>query len=164
MALLKWSEAMSVGVPELDADHRVLIEIINELDTTTGQTDLKSDVKQSTVEKILRSLLRYAEYHFGREEKVLEVCGYDGIEGHKKIHQDFIQKLSATAASFDVNPDKNADAVIDELLIFLKDWLVHHILIEDMAYSALAGVSNNAKEAAKFYAAPNIIAPSLGDC
>ncbi len=63
MALMQWSEKMSVGVIELDADHKELIKVINRLGAIA-----EDQARQNAIRQSLFALLRYAEYHFAREE------------------------------------------------------------------------------------------------
>ncbi len=57
---------------------------------------------------------------------------------------------------FDDNPDDAAAVVNDALLGFLRDWLNHHILIEDMAYHAHAERGPAAREAARSFKATEV--------
>ena len=50
---------------------------------------------------------------------------------------------------FDDEPQKQTSLINKTLLQFLKDWLNHHILIEDMAYRPLAEDNPEALKAAK---------------
>ncbi len=63
MALMQWNEKMSVGMTELDADHKELIKVINQLGTIA-----EDEARQSAIRQSLFGLLRYAEYHLAREE------------------------------------------------------------------------------------------------
>ncbi len=63
MAMMRWNEKMSVGVIELDADHKELIKVINQLGVNAEDEARRNAIRQS-----LFALLRYAEYHFAREE------------------------------------------------------------------------------------------------
>lgn len=125
MVNFSWSLEMSVGVPALDADHRVLIDIINMLQVIDEQK--AGDV----VDQALTSLADYGRNHFAREEEVMRSCGFPGLEFHKSEHAGFtrfvkhLRQRYARAAGIDV---------IDELRDHLTHWLCHHILIQDMAY------------------------------
>lgn len=151
MALMHWSEKMSVGVPELDADHKELIRVINQLAADADITGRRGAVRQS-----LFSLLRYAEFHFAREEKVMTACGFPGIEEHKQEHRDFVARIRALNHNFDEDPEGSAEIVNEDLLRFLQDWLNHHILIEDKAYRAAAEANPEARKAAKAFKATEI--------
>jgi hemerythrin-like metal-binding protein len=151
MKLMTWTEAMSVGVPELDADHRVLIKVINELALNSANQD-----RDSVLRQCLYALLRYAEFHFGREEKVMEACGFPGIDHHKDEHVAFTDHIQSLARKIDEGEVAAGDVVDQDLLDYLKNWLFHHILIEDKAYSDLAIASKEARTAAKAFRASEI--------
>jgi hemerythrin len=151
MAVLQWTEEMSVGVPELDADHKELIKVINQL------AESSEDAARGTaIRQCLFALLRYAEYHFAREEKVLAACHYPEVREHKLEHRDFVARVNDLHRRFDDNPDDALAVVNDELLNFLRDWLNHHILIEDMAYRAHAERNPAAREAARSFKATEV--------
>lgn len=134
---------MSVGVPLLDADHKIFIEIINDLEAAAEYPARRNNLKE-----ILRRLAQYSRYHFEREEKVMAACGYPGIESHKQEHANFSEYIGAVALCFDSDPN----AVLgDEVLDFLKNWLTHHVLIQDMAYRPYAEGNAEADTAAKAF-------------
>ena len=141
---------MSVGVPELDADHKGLIEVINQL-----AANVKDPNRGDVVRQCLFSLLRYAETHFKREERVMIACDFPGLEHHKGEHQDFADEIRSLACRFDNEPDETVIIVKEQLLNFLQDWFYHHVLIEDMAYRPYAK-RKAAREAAKSFRAAEI--------
>ncbi len=101
-------------------------------------------------------LLRYAEYHFAREEKVLAACHTPGVREQKLEQRDFVARVNQMHRRFDDNPDDAAAVVNDALLGFLRDWLNHHILIEDKAYCGYAQPSREAQAAARAFRASEI--------
>ncbi len=151
MTVMRWTEKMSVGVPELDADHKELIKVINQLEENSGAA-----ARGTAIRQCLFALLRYAEYHFAREEKVLAACHYPGVRKQKLEHRDFVARMNRMHHRFDDNPDNAAAVVNDKLLGFLRDWLNHHILIEDMAYRAHAERNPAAREAARSFKATEV--------
>jgi len=151
MPTMTWSEEMSVGIPELDEDHKTLIRVINQLDANAGNKARRDSVRQSLV-----ALQRYAEFHFAREENVMAACAYPGLEDHREEHRRFIERIRQLNARFAENPESSAEVVNDELLTFLRDWLTHHIMIEDKAYRTTAESSRPAQEAARSFAGTQI--------
>ena len=147
MTLMQWTPAMSVGLEPLDQDHRRLIDIINRLAENAGS----GEDKEEQVRQCLYALMRYAETHFAREETVMKACDFPGLGHHLEEHGDFVGRIQRLTERFDQAPEKQSDVVNDELLQFLKDWLRHHILIEDMAYRPLAEHNAEAIEAAKTF-------------
>ncbi|MCB2102084.1 MAG: hemerythrin family protein [Rhodobacterales bacterium] len=114
---------MSVGMEALDQDHRKLIDMILRLEAARSND-------RAALREILDSLIAYAEYHFFREESVMEACGYPDVETHRAIHRQFAERVYGWHAD-----DLDGDPVArDSVLDYLKDWLRHHILLEDMDY------------------------------
>ncbi len=91
--MMQWDEEMSVGVIELDADHKELIEVINQLGTIA-----EDEARPSAIRQWLFALLRHAAYHFAREEareeKVMAACQYPEIREHKAEHRGFVERIN----------------------------------------------------------------------
>jgi len=131
MTFLRWTEKMSVGSPDLDEDHKQLFYLTNRLsDIAEGEAG-SEDARQA-----LYGLVRYAQFHFAREENVMAVCGFPEQEEHKAGHVRFVGTVDTFLKRFEKDPEAEAPAVCRELFDFLKDWLTHHILIQDMAYKS----------------------------
>jgi hemerythrin-like metal-binding protein len=141
---------MSVGLAELDDDHKALIRIINQLSADLDAGDRRTAVGQS-----LRRLKRYAQYHFGREEAVMVACGYSTLAAHQDEHRDFIDQIQALTDRLDAAEGDPA-GLGPALLDFLVGWLQHHILIVDMTYRPCVEGKAEAHRAAKGFKAAEI--------
>lgn len=127
MAFIKWSAAMSVGVSRLDRDHRILIGLINRLDEASAGDDNAAQL----MAEVLDVLVSYTIFHFSREEAVMEACGYPALGHHHEEHVALTQEVMDWQKRFRVD----AESVVPmDMLHFLKGWLNHHILLQDMAY------------------------------
>jgi hemerythrin-like metal-binding protein len=84
MAYMQWKPEMSVGMEELDEDHRFLIKVINRLAENSA-----GDGNAEAVGECLASLRNYAEFHFAREEGVMRACGYSTLSEHQDEHRAF---------------------------------------------------------------------------
>ena len=126
MPLLEWNNKYSVKVERIDAQHKNLIEIINNL-----HDSLRENTFHEELRKIYSELVEYTEYHFTTEEMYLEKAGYEDLENHKKQHARFVKKLKRLQSR--CNEGKEAIAV--ELSGFLSNWIIEHILHSDMEYS-----------------------------
>jgi hemerythrin len=133
MTSAKWTKAMSVGVPELDDDHKGLFELINRVDAQVEDESPFDLVRQS-----LMALRRYAEFHFAREEAVMLRCDFAGLTHHREEHRHFVVQVQEIDGQLDGDPDASAIFVRDKLSGFLHDWWRHHILIQDKAYKRYA--------------------------
>ena len=117
---LLWTNKLSVGVQQVDEDHKVLISLLNELS--------EPGLKAEDVDGIISNLIDYTLYHFRREEAVMKACGYPYLEAHRKVHRHLGAKVGQFAEEW--RKDGGAE-LIQELLEFLRTWLVDHIMQED---------------------------------
>lgn len=142
--MIHWSEAMSVGVPRLDSDHRVLIGLINHLEQAT-ENRIETKV---IVEEVLDALIAYTRFHFDREERVMAACQYPELETHHEEHQKLTREVMELLERFETDP---ATVSHHEMDVFLAEWLNHHILLQDKAYRAYAERNPAATKAAEAY-------------
>lgn len=124
---IEWNEDMSVGHPELDFDHRRLVEIINRLGVASGQGN------RQVIEFILDDLVNYTEFHFQREERIMTEHGFPDVERHCRIHAGFCRKIEGLRWEYFQGLREQPR---EEIFNFLVAWLNNHILDEDMAYKS----------------------------
>ena len=80
---------------------------------------------------IVAALREYTVNHFKTEEQYFTHSGYPDVEQHRKIHRDFVATVEETARKLTYG-----QAVYgDELLQFLKNWLLNHIRVMDHQYA-----------------------------
>ncbi|MCP3901259.1 MAG: hemerythrin family protein [Desulfobacteraceae bacterium] len=125
--LIQWTEQMSVGVIEIDEQHKQLIVYINKL-----YDSLKIKKNQSRIlQNILNSLIQYTIVHFAVEESLMRIFDYSEYEAHKKQHMD----LKKQVLELNSKIKKGEAKLTKEVIIFLRDWIRNHILQEDKQYS-----------------------------
>lgn len=121
----RWSDSLSVGVPRMDDQHRVLLRLINRV------ADLgASGASGSAIRTILGQLVEYTRFHFADEEKLMETHGFPGLAGHHEIHERFVAEAVEMVRR--LGDGESFDA--GELLRVLRDWLVRHIQGTDKVY------------------------------
>ena len=119
MAYFEWSDSLTVGIPLVDDDHKLLIDLINQLhDSVDGNEE------HGTLGTVLNVLLEYTEYHFLREETVMDVCGYPDLSTHRAEHDALTARVREIETRY--RSDKEA-SLGGETLRFLKYWLNGHI-------------------------------------
>ncbi len=126
MPLIKWRDSYSVGVDKFDQEHMLLVELINEMFIIVRD---RGDV--ATLGDAVAKLIDYTKVHFTDEEEAMEQVNYPLLEEHKKIHADLLEQV----LRFQVRMDKEGEEMRTDLYKFLRDWLINHILDEDMKYS-----------------------------
>ena len=124
MADLAWNSKYLLGIPIIDSQHKNLVGLINLLSKNKDSTDAEF------VKKVFSTLTEYVETHFSLEENLLEMFAIPDFIKHKKQHEQFIEKLSTWKNMH----GKQKTGVPQEVLDFLGDWLIGHILIHDKAY------------------------------
>lgn len=125
--IFEYDESFSVGIEEMDRQHKKLFDIINNL-----YVAMKNDAGASEITKVISDLISYAVYHLNEEEDMMETYNYSGTSAHKNIHR----KITAEAVEIQKEYNKSHSPVIaTKLMLFLKDWLVGHIKTVDFKYA-----------------------------
>ena len=131
MAFVNWKEEFSVRVPEIEIQHRRLLDIINKLHEA-----MHMGGKPEALKRVSDELVSYTRYHFGYEEQMLARAGYRGLEEHKRKHRAMVAQVEGFAA--EITSGKASVSI--KLMAFLKDWLSRHIMETDQQYATyLAG-------------------------
>jgi len=123
--LIRWDESYSVGLPEIDRQHKILVDLVNELNMIY---ELKLD--EVFVQRVLQSLIDYTLFHFTFEEELLERSGYKDFVAHKEKHNKLVQQVMAFKQRFEVE----GIVIINDLMTFLQHWLNKHIKVFDKEY------------------------------
>ena len=126
LALILWKTEYSVGNEVLDADHIVIISLINQLDETK-----LSGRDEAAIGPILRTLIGYAIGHFRREEELMQHGHYAAIARHLDEHHLLEQQLQELHDEYAATADP---AISQEIMELLNFWILDHILKCDMGY------------------------------
>jgi len=123
---MTWSRQLETGVPAMDNQHRKLVGLVNTLfeNLRSGNTD-------EVLAASLNALVQYTATHFSSEEQYLAGQGFANLSEHKKIHNSLVEKVM----DFKGDYEQGRAAIGIDLMIFLREWLVDHIMVEDMQYS-----------------------------
>ncbi len=134
MALFPWDNKYSVNNEKLDNHHRALFAIINRLYESC--MDKNSNV---TLGPIIEELTLYTIYHFAAEEKYMRNIGYKGTDKHIAEHKIFKDRISHLEQKKDID-----DIVVTkELIVYLGNWLLNHVIVEDKKYGITHGLNRS---------------------
>ena len=106
------------GVDFIDREHTRLFELAQE--THDLWTELDSE------------LINYTRTHFAHEEEYQKSINYPYITQHAAQHRQFEDRLSEIDLSSMSEDYDEQDETVQEILDFLVDWLINHILRVDM--------------------------------
>lgn len=121
-----WSDTFSVGVVQLDEQHRQLVAMINKLADCNDEGQARSG---AVFHEILAGMADYAQQHFRDEENYLRQIGYPDLAAHEKEYTTFVEAMielgvAATKGVQDVGAVHR----------YLHAWSREHILGSDMRY------------------------------
>ncbi len=122
---IDWSQSLETGNPDLDTDHRTLVDIINRL-------ELPADHNDSEIGKILCDLIDYVIVHFGREEELMRRYRYPSVDTHMLAHCQFFTTLIGYSYSFETGSGGLSGPMQD----YLGQWLLDHESTEDKGLAA----------------------------
>lgn len=117
------------GIEQIDNEHRRLFEIAEE--TWQLKNDEFIPDKYDQIRALFEELKEYTQMHFAHEEAYMESIGYKKLFTQKVQHQAFMQWLDEQELDGVNDEYENQDQVISDILNYLTDWLVHHILDTD---------------------------------
>ena len=120
---IAWGKILSIGVDEIDEDHRKLISIFNTLNHSLANKE-----SRDYLVAVLEELINCTVWHFSHEERLMLKYGYDKMEEHKEIHGDLIASAKDLQQKI-LQADK---PIGDEEVEFLEHWLTGHIFSDDM--------------------------------
>jgi hemerythrin-like metal-binding protein len=125
MKTIDWHAGFSVGVRSLDEQHKKIVDAINLLGS-----QINAGVDSEIVSDILTVLTKYAMDHFRDEERLLKENGYPKLANQIREHTLY----KKTIVDLCQNATDHEQSVPADILSFLQQWWVHHILEEDMGY------------------------------
>jgi hemerythrin len=127
MAIFEWNNNLSVGIQEIDNQHKELIRKLNELAEHTQQKKGKDRIGST-----LRFMKEYSKLHFDTEEQYMAKYEYPGLEKQQKEHGKF--KITVERLIGDLDKEKEMEIFASQVQRFLIDWLILHIKTVDLKF------------------------------
>jgi len=118
MPLFEWSESYCLGIAHIDAQHKQLCSLTNELHDAMAQGKGKT-----ILGKALEELVRYTVKHFNAEEDLMAARGCPDLPQHRAIHNEFRHAVEDFQKDFRAGSLSLSIAMME----FLSHWLLTHI-------------------------------------
>lgn len=147
MAFINWDDGLSTGIKSIDNDHKSFFMLLNRLYEVV---QAKQDEKQFM--DAFYELEQHFKSHFRRENKLLKKYQPDNYIEHLNQHQHMIAELEMIKREFD-NPITQENT--EEILKFLRDWIIEHIIESDMPLSL--HVKRNEKFQSSFFSYSGLV-------
>lgn len=121
---MEWTQDLSVGVEEIDEQHKELFKRIKNLVDAIKNAECKY-----VIDGTIGFLEEYAVSHFAVEEKYMKESRYEDLQQHKAQHAIFLNSLAelkkqsaeprVKGSSYDLSVTTNQMVV---------DWIISHIV------------------------------------
>ncbi|MCY3413394.1 MAG: hemerythrin family protein [Candidatus Heimdallarchaeota archaeon] len=119
--MVEWSSRLETGIENIDAQHKGLVDTLNDLMKKT-----KEGTGKDEIEKMLDYLAEYTEKHFRDEEAIMEKYNYPQIDHHKTLHRQFEDEVTELIKDY-VFSGGGADLLV-KLNSRTMKWLIDHIM------------------------------------
>lgn len=83
--------------------------------------------------ELIKEAYEYSQRYFEAEEDLMRLAKYPGLEWQRRAHRGYLWTLARLAREDLLKPP----ALSKDLLHFLKEWWLKHILTMDMNYVPL---------------------------
>lgn len=123
MPFIDWLPTYSVGHPKIDEQHKEIVNMVNRLHESILQNKVDEEVAS-----VLKELISYTQYHFDEEENVMYELGYPHLKDHMRVHQELINRIGG----YLIKLRSGQKVSVFQLIGFLREWLMNHILVDDM--------------------------------
>ena len=137
----EWSDKFSVHNEIIDQQHQTLFKLAHKAYKIANAHTTRNEVKS-----IITEFFDYMKTHFRDEEQYMQIIGYPRLEAHKKIHRALIADMASMVKNI-----HSANEIKDKILVIARDWLLTHILQEDMLIEKYRKESAKSSPSQKFY-------------
>ena len=127
MRLFKWSKRYAVFVPEIDAEHKDIFRLADELHQA-----VVGGAPADRAPAILRELIARGEDHFVHEELLMRSTSYPASAWHKGQHDTVRKRVNEFAPRIEGGDGEAALLLLE----FLSGWLQDHIRLADCMMAA----------------------------
>lgn len=119
MQKYEWQGIYELSVPELDGDHKTMLEIVNLVAQAAHAGN------RQRCNKELSRLLEFSLSHFSREEQLFDAWGYGEADVHRQHHAGIYQKALDNFRKLDTLPENETNArYCDEALAYFIDEVI----------------------------------------
>jgi hemerythrin len=127
--IVQWEDGYSVGVELIDAQHKELIRMTNELFLGCQKGGMAAE---AYFMKAIQGAVNYVKTHFYTEEEILSRLYYPGLAAHKKEHEDFVAEVLQEIRAF----EQGKKLAPQDFVKYLQNWVLVHIAGSDKKYGA----------------------------
>ncbi len=126
MDIFEWNDSYKIGIPSIDKQHKTLVELSSKFHESVARGNSSIIVHQT-----FDQLIKYTESHLVYEEQLFDEYSYTEKDTHKIKHQSLSQQVRELRRLMESGGEF---MLAIEIMAFLKEWLMQHILEYDKSY------------------------------
>ena len=111
---IQWRASLALGIPEIDAQHRALVALINRLACTNSNDE---------VQRLLQRLYQKSQEHFESEASLMRAFKYAGLPEHQREHVMLLGELKCFINQLEAGIERLDEEALQEL----KAWFIAHL-------------------------------------
>jgi len=123
--ILQWTPELALHDAVVDQEHQALFDTINRLHAA-----MLVGHGRDALRPLLADVMRYTDYHFRHEEKLMAGGHYPQLPAHIQMHKELQRQVTAIAERF----EQGENTITIEFVIFLSQWLTNHVMVEDRKF------------------------------
>ncbi len=125
MAIIEWSDGLEINVPEIDQQHRQYVTLMNDLHQA-----VEARQEKAALIAIVARMVNHGERQFVDEEALMYRVGYPQLQAHRTAHRRHLDRV----LEFKSEIQKSGATSAQEMLLYLKNWVITHFQHEDNGY------------------------------
>jgi len=126
---MKWNKKYALGIAAIDAQHKQLFRLSDDLDTA-----LQNGIRTEDLDALLIRLKQYAARHFTLEERQMADLDYAGLVEQQETHEEFVHRFS------ELHQQLATDGLSAELTNLLQQelsgWIRDHVTGMDQEFGS----------------------------
>ncbi|MGD0584886.1 MAG: bacteriohemerythrin [Oryzomonas sp.] len=123
---VEWQDYLSVGVEEIDRQHRLLLDKYNAFFTAYSEGRADEEVI-----RLLGFLEEYVATHFADEESLQQRIGFPDFQRHRNQHLELTRKVAELKERLETKGA--ASDLVASTGLLMTGWLIEHISVMDRA-------------------------------
>jgi hemerythrin len=132
MSYMSWDSSMAIGNPVIDAEHKALLDQINDLVDAVFDIAGQGRAFRSQMAHLLARLRAAMAELFHTEEALMGRCGFPNAAEHREQHHDLIVQFDTFVRTFAAG----AEVSLAHVVRFLREWFEHHTEHWDRSFGA----------------------------
>jgi hemerythrin-like metal-binding protein len=127
-ALELWNQKrLGLDIKGIDEQHRELVMVLAQANDLLRAAPER---QRMFLPAVIQKLFYYSQFHFSFEEELMARHRWAGLPAHRELHALFIRRLTEFAEAY----NQRRQGLTGEIVTFLREWTVSHILEEDRQF------------------------------